>query len=91
MPGLQGTFPQFKNWLSMDSEKCQLVLESNILIHNFCTNLVTFSKFKTVFDPEYACMQTLSSDDHIREYYLCPEDYHTSDEEDANITDDKDA
>ena len=68
MHGLQGTF-SCKQGLPRDSEKHRLVLENITLIHNFCTEIVRFSLIKTVIDPEYECIQTLSGSGFIWQYY----------------------
>ena len=82
MRGLQGTFPRCKKRLPSDSEKRRLVLENIILIHNFRTELVGLNQIKTVFDVEYERIQTLSGYDRISQYYFCPGDYNTDEEED---------
>ena len=82
MHGLQGTFPRCKKRLPSDFKKRWLVLENIILVHNFCTKLVGFNQIKTVFDPEYEWIETLSGYDRTSQYYFRPGDYNTDDEDD---------
>jgi hypothetical protein len=53
----------------------RLVIESIVLIHNFCTELVGRNQMKTMFDPEYEWNITLDGYDHISKYYLQVEDF----------------
>ena len=67
--------------LPSDFKKRWLVIENIILVHNFCTELVGFNQIKTVFDPEYEQIKTLSGYDRISQYYFCPGDSNTDDED----------
>ena len=80
MHGMQGTFPHCKKCLPSDSLKRRLVLESIVLIHNFCTELVGSNQIKTVFDLEYECYINLEGYDRISQYYLCPDDCESEDD-----------
>jgi hypothetical protein len=51
--GLQGTFPCCKKRLPTDKDKRRGVLECNILVHNFRTELVGLNQIAAVFNPEY--------------------------------------
>ena len=59
-------------------------MESIILIHNFCTNMVGSNWIKTVFDPEYERFITLDGYDRISSYYLQPEDFESNTDGDEN-------
>ena len=53
--GLQCTFASCKRRLPGNKLKCKRVIESIVLTHNLCTDLVGQSQIKTVFDPvQYA-------------------------------------
>jgi hypothetical protein len=77
MRGLQGTFPCCKSYLQSDSSQRCLVLEANILVHNFCTDYVGYSQIKTVFNREYVRSQNLHGYDRIAEYYFCSGKYNS--------------
>ncbi len=62
------------------------MLEAIILIHNFCTDYVGYNQIRTVFDPEYARIQNLAGYDRIAQYYFCPGDYD-SEEDEGNLSD----
>jgi hypothetical protein len=86
MRGLQGSFPRFKKRLPSNSRLRRLVIESIVLIHYFCTELVGRNQIKTVFDPEYEWYITLDDYDRISKYYLRAEDFESDSEgEDNNI------
>lgn len=59
-----------------------------VLIHNFCTEIVGFSQIRSVFDPEYECIQVLEGYDRISQYYFQPGDYNSSDDDDESEFDD---
>ena len=69
-----------------DPIKKRLVIESIILIHIFCTDLVGFNQIATVFDLEYERVVNLEGYDRISQYYYCPGDYN-SDEDISNRED----
>lgn len=71
MHGLQGTFPRCKKRLPSNSASRQLVIEAIVLLHNFLTDLVRYNQIKTVFDPEYARIESLQGYDRIAQYYFC--------------------
>jgi hypothetical protein len=53
MRGLQGIFPPCKKKILRSPEKCKLVIQSIVLVHNFRTEIVELNQIRTVFDPEY--------------------------------------
>jgi len=75
MRGLQGTFPRCKKRLPSDSATRRLVIEAIVLLHNFRTDFVGYSQIKTVFDPEYARIESLEGYDRIAQYYFRPGEY----------------
>ena len=84
MHGLQGSFPRCKRRLPTNAAKRRLVLENIVLIHNFWTGIVGRNQIKTVFDPEYECLETLEGYDRISQYYFRPGDYETDDEDEGD-------
>ena len=84
MRGLQGSFPHCKNCLPGNFRVRRLVIESIVLIHNFCTDIVGSNQITTVFDPEYERFITLDGYDHISNYYLQPEDLESDTDWDEN-------
>jgi hypothetical protein len=81
MRGLQGTFPRCKKRLPSNSASRRLVIEAIVLLHNFRTEIVGYNQIKTVFDPEYARIESLQGYDRIAQYYFRPGEYDTSDED----------
>jgi len=81
MRGLQGTFPRCKKRLPSNSASRRLVIEAIVLLHNFRTEFVGYNQIKTVFDPEYARIESLQGYDRIAQYYFRPGEYDTSDED----------
>ena len=55
-------------------------MESIVLIHNVCTELVGSNQIKTVFDPEYERYVNLEGYDRISQYYLHPDDCESEDD-----------
>mgnify|MGYP006205063927 FL=1 len=84
MHGLQGLFPHCKKHLPSNFRQRRLVMESIVLIHNFCTDIVGSNQIKTVFDPEYKRFITLDGYDPISNYYLQQEDFKSSTDGDEN-------
>lgn len=83
MRGLQGTFPCCKTRLPSNSAPCHLVIEAIVLLHNFGMEFVGYSsQIKTVFDPEYAQIESLhDSYNHIAQYYFHLVGKYDSDED----------
>ncbi len=52
-----------------------MVLVAIVLVHNFRTICVGYSKIKTVFKPEYGRVANLKGYNRIAQYYFCPGDY----------------
>jgi hypothetical protein len=84
MRGLQGTFPRWKKRLPADHEQRRLVIEAIVLVHNYRTEMVGFNQINTVFDPEYVRIQNLHGYDRIAQYYFCPGDYNSDDDNEDN-------
>ncbi len=84
MRGLQGSFPHCKKCLPSNFRVRRLVIESIVLIHNFCTNIVGSNQIKPVFDPEYERFITLDGYDHISNYNLQQEDFEPNIDGDEN-------
>ena len=80
MHGLQGSFPRCRKCLPSNPIKKRLVIESIILIHIFCTDLVGFNQIATVFDLEYERVVKLEGYDRISQYYYCPGDYNSDED-----------
>ncbi len=59
-------------------------MESIVLVHNFCTNIVGYNQIKSAFDPEYKRFITLDGYDCISTYYLQPEDFQSDTDRDEN-------
>ena len=78
--GMRRMHPRCKKRLPSDSLKRRLVLESIVLIYNFCTELVGSNQIKTVFDPEYERYVNLEGYDKISQYYLRPDDCESEDD-----------
>jgi hypothetical protein len=53
-----------------------LVIETIVPVHNFCTEYVGYDQIKTVFDPEYVCVENMQGYDRIAHYYLRPGNYN---------------
>jgi len=87
MRGLQGSFPCCKKRLPSNNYKQRLIIESIILIHNFRTVLVGSNQIRTVFDPEYERIINLEGYDRISHYYMCPEDFDSSNSSDSDESD----
>ena len=84
MHGLQGSFLHCKNPLPSNFRVRRLVIESIVLIHNFCTDIVGSNQITTMFDPEYERFITFDGYDHISNYYLQPEDFESNTDGDEN-------
>jgi hypothetical protein len=84
MRGLQGSFPHCKKRLPSNFRQRRLVMESIVLIHNCCTDIVGSNQIKTMFDPEYERFITLDGYDRISHYYLQPEDLESDTDGDEN-------
>jgi hypothetical protein len=74
MRSLQGTFPRCKKRLPGNAWKHKKVIQSNVLIHNFRTELVGLNQISMVFDPEYERYINLSSYDRIKRFYFQDDD-----------------
>ena len=59
-------------------------MESIVLIHNFCTDIVGSIQIKIVFGQEYKRFITLDGYDRISNYYLQPEDFESDTDVDEN-------
>ena len=81
MGRMQGSFPQCKKLMPIDGLKGRLVLESILIIHNFCTEVVGSNQIKTVFDSKYERYAVW--DDRMSQYYFCPDDFESGD--DGNV------
>ena len=57
-------------------------MESIVLIHNFCTNIVGYNQIKTVFDPEYERSVAIEGHDKIYQYYFQEGDYVSDSDDD---------
>ena len=66
--------------LSTESDKRTLVLESTVLIHNVCIELVGTNQIKTVFDPEYEHIINLEGCDRI----FLPDDHDNNNDFENN-------
>jgi hypothetical protein len=77
-------FSLVQKCLSTNNLQRRRILESIILIHNFRTELVGYSEFQSVFDPEYKRSITPEGCDQIANYYLQLGDYATDDELDGD-------
>ena len=78
-----GYFPHCKKCLPSGSLNRRLVLESKVLIHNFCTELVGLHQIKTVFDPGYERCVNIEGYDRISQYYLRTDDRNS--ENDSSV------
>jgi hypothetical protein len=84
---LQATFPCWKKRLPSDHSQRWLVLESIVLIHNYCTELVGLNQINTVFDPEYVWIQNFEGYDRIAHYYFRPGNYNTDKKDNGDSSD----
>jgi hypothetical protein len=89
MRGLQGTFPCCKKRLPSDSAQRRLVPEAIVLVHNFQTEYVVYSQIKSVFDPEYVCVENLQRYDRIAHYYFRPGEYDSEVDRSGHGSDDE--
>ena len=59
------------------------MLESIVLIHNFCTEFVGSNQIQSVFDPEYERYVNLEGYDRISRYYLSTDDSNSVNDNDV--------
>ena len=82
MRALQGSFPRFKSRLPSNSAKREKVISTIVLVHNFCTHLISRNQIKTVFDPEYERSVAIEGHDKIYQYYFQEGDYVSDSDDD---------
>ena len=69
MRGLQGSFLRFKKQLPSDKSKRKNIIQSIVLVHNFCTEIMGCGQINAVFDPEYEWVIVIAGNDRINHYY----------------------
>jgi hypothetical protein len=89
MRGMQGTFPRCKKRLPSDLALCCLVTKAIVLVHNFGTNYVGYSKIQTEFLPEYVQVKHLQGCSQIAQYYVRPGNYNSKVDGDGSGSDGK--
>ena len=68
--------------MKANSAKREKVISTIVLVHNFCTHLISRNQIKTVFDPEYERSVAIEGHDKIYQYYFQEGDYVSDSDDD---------